>query len=51
MVENIGIKKPMEIQYLSPNFPRFLWRFMAVRNWKKIAKNNGLNKKAMLKRL
>jgi len=51
MVKNIEIKQPMEIQYLSPKFPRFLWRFMGVRNWNNLAKNNGLNKKDILKRL
>ncbi|MCL2214945.1 MAG: hypothetical protein FWC06_07025 [Treponema sp.] len=51
MAENIEIKKPMEIKYLHPNFPRFLWRFMAVRNWNNMAKNNGLNKKDILKKL
>jgi len=51
MAENINTKKPMEIQYLSPNFPKFLWRFMAVRNWNNLAKNNGLSKKDVLKRL
>jgi len=45
MTENIKTKQPMEIQYLSPNFPRFLWRFMGVRNWNNMAKNNGLSKK------
>ncbi|MDR0465606.1 MAG: NAD(P)H-dependent oxidoreductase [Treponema sp.] len=51
MAENINTKKPMEIQYLSPNFPKFLWRLMAVRNWNNLAKNNGLSKKDILKRL
>jgi len=51
MAENIKTKKPMEIQYLSPNFPKFLWRFMAVSNWNNLAKNNGLSKKDILKRL
>ena len=45
MVENIESKQPMEIQYLSPNFPRFLWRFMGKRYWNNLAKNNGLSKK------
>jgi len=51
MVKNIEIKQPMEVQYLSPKFPRFLWRFMGVRNWNNLAKNNGLTKKDILKRL
>ena len=51
MVKNIEIKQPMEIKYLSPKFPRFLWRYMGVRNWNNMAKNNGLNKKDILKRL
>ena len=51
MAENIEIKKPMEIQFLNPNFPKFLWRLMAVRNWNNLAKNNGLTKKDVVKRL
>jgi len=51
MAENIETKQPMGIQYLTPNFPKFLWQFMAVRNWNNLAKNNGLKKKDILKRL
>jgi hypothetical protein len=51
MVKNIEIKQPMDIQYLCPRFPRFLWKFMGVRNWNNLAKNNGLTKKDILKRL
>jgi len=51
MVKSIDEKKPMDVQYLEPNFPRFLWRFMAIRNWNNLAKNNGLSKKDVLKRL
>jgi len=51
MIENMEMKKPIEIQYLNPHFPRFLWRFMAVRHWNNLAKNNGLSKKDILRRL
>jgi len=51
MAENIELKKPIDIHYLSPNFPKFLWRFMAIRNWNILAKSNGLSKKDILKRI
>ena len=51
MIENLEMKKQMEIQYLSPYFPRFLWRFMATRHWNNLAKGNGLSKKDILKKL
>ena len=51
MVENIEQKKMIEIIYLSPYFPRFLWRFMATRYWYSLASKNGINKKDMRKRL
>jgi len=51
MIKNMELKKPVEIQYLCPNFPRFLWRFMGARNWNNLAKNNGLNKRDILRRL
>ncbi|MCL2181302.1 MAG: NAD(P)H-dependent oxidoreductase [Treponema sp.] len=51
LAESIELIKPMEVKYLTPNFPKFLWRFMAVRNWNSLAKSNGLTKKDILKRL
>ncbi|MCL2252721.1 MAG: hypothetical protein FWC12_12520 [Treponema sp.] len=51
MAQNMETKKPMEVQYLTSNFPKFLWKFMAVRNWNNVAKSNGLTKKDVLKRL
>lgn len=51
MAECIELKKPFEIMYLSPYFPRFLWKFMAVRYWHSLAQKNGLKKKDMRRRL
>jgi len=51
MADNIENKKPMEVQFLTPNFPKFLWRLLAVRNWNNLAKNNGLTKKDIKKQL
>jgi len=51
MTEQMEKKKPFEITYLNPNFPRFLWRIMATRNWNALAKKNGLKKKDIVKRL
>jgi multimeric flavodoxin WrbA len=51
MVESIELKKSMEIIFLSPYFPRFLWKFMATRYWNKLAKNNGLIKKDITRKL
>jgi len=45
MTEKIELKEPFETIYLSPLFPRFLWKFMAVRNWHILAQKNGLKKK------
>jgi len=51
MAENIEQKKSMEIMYLSPYFPRFLWKFMATRYWHSVAKKNGISKKDIRKKL
>jgi len=51
MAEKIEIKKPFEITYLSPYFPRFLWRIMAVRHWNTLANKNGLKKKDIIRKL
>jgi multimeric flavodoxin WrbA len=51
MIKNMELKESFEIIYLSPYFPRFLWKIMAVRYWNGLAKNNGLNKKDIIKRL
>jgi len=39
------LKEPFEIVYLSPYFPKFLWKFMATRYWNNAAQKNGLKKK------
>jgi hypothetical protein len=49
MAEKIKIRKPFEITYLNPFFPRFLWKIMAVRNWNTLANKNGLKKKDLYK--
>jgi len=51
MAEKIEIKKPFEITYLNPYFPRFLWKILAVRNWNILAKKNGLKKKDLIRKL
>ncbi|MDR2596596.1 MAG: NAD(P)H-dependent oxidoreductase [Treponema sp.] len=51
MTEKIEIKKPFEITYLNPYFPRFLWKIMAVRNWNTLASKNGLKKKDIRRKL
>jgi hypothetical protein len=51
MAEKMENKEPFEITYLSPNFPRFLWKIMAIRRWNTLAKKNGLKKKDLVRRL
>jgi multimeric flavodoxin WrbA len=51
MAEHIILKKSFDVIYLSPYFPKFLWKFMAVRYWHKQAKNNGITKKDISKKL
>jgi hypothetical protein len=51
MAKKIELNEPFEIKYLSPYFPRFLWRFMAVRYWHGLAKKNGINKKDIIRKL
>jgi len=51
LVKKIELKEPFEIMYLSPYFPKFLWKFMAVRYWIKTAKKNGLKKKDLIKKI
>jgi hypothetical protein len=43
--KKIESKETFDIKYINSNFPRFLWKFMAVRHWNNSAKKNGLNKK------
>lgn len=52
LAEKIEQKAPFEIRYLSPSFPKFLWRFMAKHTfWNKLARKNNLNKKDILRKL
>ena len=51
MAENMETKKTFEIIYLSPYFPRFFWRFTAHRYWYSLARENGLKKRDITKRL
>jgi len=51
MVKKMELKEPFEITYLSPYFPRFLWRILATHHWNALAHKNGLNKKEIKKRL
>jgi multimeric flavodoxin WrbA len=49
LVEKIGSRETFQIMYLSPYFPRFLWRLMAVYTfWLPIAYKNKLTKKDIL---
>jgi len=44
-------KEQMKVEYLNPIFPRFLWKFMAVRHWNSQAKKNKLSKSDIMKKL
>ena len=51
MAEKMSQNESFEIMYLSPYFPRFLWRIMATSFWHQLVKNNGLRKKDIIKQL
>jgi multimeric flavodoxin WrbA len=51
MVKTMELRQPFETRYLSPYFPRFLWRFMGTRHWNTLAQKNGIKKKEITKRL
>jgi multimeric flavodoxin WrbA len=52
LAKTIELKEPFGIKYLSPYFPRFLWRFMAKHTfWNSLAYKNKLKKKDILKRI
>jgi hypothetical protein len=51
MAEAMELKQTFEIKYLSPYFPRFLWKIMAVRFWNALATKNGLKKKDIIRKL
>jgi multimeric flavodoxin WrbA len=49
--EKIESRETFQTIYLSPYFPRFLWRFMAAYTfWRPLAQKNGLTKRDILKR-
>jgi len=51
MVEKMESKTQFEITYLSPYFPKFLWKLMAVRLWNDKAKKNGLTKEDIIRKM
>ena len=52
LAKKMEAKEPFETVYLSPYFPRFLWRLMAVHTfWHPLAFKNKLRKRDLLKRL
>jgi multimeric flavodoxin WrbA len=52
LAKKIELREPFGIKYLSPSFPRFLWKFMAVHTfWNKLARKNKLTKNDILKKL
>ena len=51
LAKKIELKEPFETVYLSPYFPKFLWKIMGTRFWKNMALKNGIKKKDMYKRL
>jgi multimeric flavodoxin WrbA len=52
LVEKMETKEPFEVKYLSPYFPRFLWKIMAHTTfWHPRAYKNNLKKRDIIKRL
>jgi hypothetical protein len=51
MTIKMELKEQFEIIYLSPYFPKFLWKYSAVQYWHSLAKKNGLKKKEIIKKL
>jgi hypothetical protein len=52
LAEKIEKRETYGIRYLSPYFPRFLWRFMAKHTfWHSMAYKNKLKKKDIIKRI
>jgi multimeric flavodoxin WrbA len=51
LAQKIELKETFSTKYLSPYFPRFLWRFMAKHTfWHSLAHKNKLKKKDIIKR-
>jgi len=52
LVEKMELKESFGTKYLSPYFPRFLWKIMSNRlMWHPLAYKNGLSKKDIIKRI
>jgi len=52
LVAKMELKEIFEIKYLSPYFPRFLWKIMSNRlMWHPLAYKNGLTKKDIIRRI
>ena len=52
LMEKIEVKETFGTKYLSPYFPRFLWRFMAKHTfWHPMAYKNKLKKKDIIKKI
>ena len=52
LVKKIELKEPFGIKYLSPYFPRFLWKYMAIHTfWHPLAYKNKLTKKDIVKKI
>ena len=52
LVVKIEIKEPFGIKFLSPYFPRFLWRIMATYSfWYPLAYKNKIKKKDIIKKI
>jgi multimeric flavodoxin WrbA len=52
VAESIMSLKEAPNLFISPNFPRFMWRFMAINSfWKQQARKNNLSGKDMLNRM
>ncbi|SHL54985.1 Multimeric flavodoxin WrbA [Anaerocolumna jejuensis DSM 15929] len=52
LADSINSRSTGEVMYISPNFPRFAWKFNGTHFfWNATAKTNGLKKKDILKRL
>ncbi|MNP52975.1 hypothetical protein D3C76_1474050 [compost metagenome] len=50
LADNINNFKASENMYISPNFPRFIYMFLADRSWEGQAKENGLKKKNLFRK-
>jgi hypothetical protein len=52
LATNIDSASSSELIFISPNFPRFAWKYLGTHSfWNKTAQKNGLKKKDILRRL